>query len=238
MKNKKNFIKLSVALATLLLGIMLIGSTLSYLSGVSKTKINVFSIGSVETELLEPEFRVEGTTITKNTYVTNVGDVDCLVRMKVEISPAEIQVPLKDNPSVQNGVDAKMGDTKAGELWAQGCRFWLNFNTKAEAQNIPWVYNEADGFWYYQGVLSPSEDTSELFTEVKWLCFEEVTLEGETITIFKELQDFDIYIKKEATYAVYYEENGTEHSGVENGVYDQTKALEVWETMQAVGKIF
>lgn len=229
MKNKKNFIKLSVALATLLLGIMLIGSTLSYLSGVSKTKINVFSIGSVETELLEPEFRVEGTTITKNPYVTNVGDVDCLVRMKVEISPAEIQIPLSENPSVQNGIDAVMDSVKADALWEQGYRFWLNFNTNA-AQNTAWAYNEADGFWYYQGVLSPSEDTSALFTEVKWLCFED--------GYFKEIQDFDIYIKKEATYAVYYEENGTEHSGVENGVYNQTKALEIWETMKNEGKIF
>lgn len=235
---KKNFIKLSVVIATLLLGILVIGSTLSYLSDVSQTKINIFSIGSVETELLEPEFRVEGTTITKNPYVTNVGDVDCLIRMKVEISPKEIEVPLNNNPSVQNGVDAVMGDTKAGELWNLGYRFWLNFNTKAAEKNIPWVYNEADGFWYYQGVLSPSEDTSDLFTEVKWLCFEDIIVEDETITFFKDIQDFDIYIKKEATYAVYYEENGTEHSVVENGVYDQTKALKVWETMQAVGKIF
>ena len=229
MKKKKNIIKLSVSFAALLLGFVLIQGTLSYLAGVTPTKINIFSIGSVETELLEPEFRVEGTTITKNPYVTNVGDVDCLVRMKVEISPAEIQVPLSENPSVQNGIDAVMDDAKADALWEQGYRFWLNFNTNA-AQNTAWVYNEADGFWYYQGVLSPSEDTSDLFTEVKWLCFE-----GNK---FKEIQDFDIYIKKESTYAVYYEENGTEHSGVENGVYNQTKALEVWETMQTVGKIF
>ena len=230
MKKKKNIIKLSVSFAALLLGFVLIQGTLSYLAGVTPTKINIFSIGSVETELLEPEFRVEGITITKNPYVTNVGDVDCLVRMKVEISPAEIQVPLSANPSVQDGTDAVMDSAKAEKLWESGYRFWLNFNTKAAEQNIPWVYNEADGFWYYQGVLSPSEDTSDLFTEVKWLCFENGT--------FKEIQDFDIYIKKEATYSVYYEENGTEHSAVENGVYDQTKALEVWETMQTVGKIF
>ncbi len=235
MKNKKNWIKFTVSFAALLLGFVMIKGTLSYLSDTTVSKTNEFSIGSVETELLEPEFRLERTKISKNPYITNVGNVDCIVRMKVEIFPEEIEVPLAENPSCQvvngeqAGMDAVMSDAKATELWDLGYRFWLNFNTNA-AQKSSWVYNPQDGFWYYQDVLSPAEDTSELFTEVKWLMFE-----GERL---KDVQDFDIYLKKEATYAVYYEENGAEHSSMQNGAYDQTNAMAVWDAMEVAGKIF
>ncbi len=235
MKNKKNWIKFTVSFAALLLGFVMIKTTLSYLSDTTVSKTNEFSIGSVETELLEPEFRLEGTKISKNPYITNVGNVDCIVRMKVEIFPEEIEVPLAENPSCQvvngeqAGMDAVMSSEKATDLWNLGYRFWLNFNTNA-AQKSSWVYNKEDGFWYYQDVLSPAEDTSELFSEVKWLIIENDRL--------KDVQDFDIYLKKEATYAVYYEENGTEHSGMKNGEYDQTEAMAVWEAMEDAGKIF
>lgn len=231
MKNKKNVMKLSVLIAALLLGIMLIGGTLSYLAGVTPSRTNTFTIGSVVTELFEPEFKVEGTKISKNPYVTNVGDVDCIVRMKIEISPEEIVVPLSENPSYINsaGMNAEMTSEEVSGLWNLGYRFWLNYNTNA-TQKASWVYNSTDGYWYYQDVLSPAEDSSELFTEVKWLIIENGT--------WKEIQDFDIYIKKEATYAVYYDKSGAQHSSLSNDTYNQEKAMDVWNAMQVAGKIF
>ena len=237
MKIKKNVMKLSISFVALLLGIMLIGGTLSYLAGVTPSRTNTFTIGSVATELLEPEFKLDGTKIGKNPYVTNVGDVDCIVRMKIEISPEEIEVPLSENPSykvvngVQGGMNAEMTSPDAERLWNLGYRFWLNYNTNA-TQKSSWVYNNADGYWYYQDVLSPAEDTSELFTEVKWLILEDGT--------WKEIQDFDIYIKKEATYAVYYDESGAQHSSMSgnSNTYNQNNAMNVWTAMEAAGKIF
>lgn len=230
---KKTFItKMSVPLAALLAGLLVVGGTLSYLSSVTPTLVNIFQIGSVKTELMEPEFKVVDTTITKNPYVSNVGDVDCIVRLKIEVSPAEIQVPMEDNPSCKGneGMNAQMLDEDAKKLWEKGYRFWLNFNTKPgdNGEKAAWLYK--DGYWYYQGVLAPSEDTSELFTEVKWLLLEE--------GYFKEIQDFDIYIKKETTFASYIDKDNVEHSAVVDGVYSQEKAQVIWNVMKDNEKIF
>ncbi len=234
MKKKNNLLsKFSVPMAALLAGLLMIGGTLGYLSSVTPARTNVFTKGSVETELLEPGFNVEETTINKNPYVTNVGDVDCIVRLKVEISPSEIEVPLAENPSASGGLDATMTDAEATALWAEGYRFWLNFNTVAadNTDRAAWVYNTADGYWYYQGVISPSEDTSELFTEVKWLIIED--------NKFKDIQDFDIFITKESTYASYVDARDVEHNALTSaGTYDADAAAVIWEAMETEGKIF
>lgn len=244
MKKKSLFTKFSVPMTALLIGLLMVGGTLGYLSSVTPTRTNQFSIGAVKTELLEPEFKIEGTEISKNPYVTNVGDVDCIVRLKIEISPKEIEVPLADNPSykkesddkdaARGGMNAKMSDPEAERLWDLGYRFWLNYNTKASFLKSAWMYNEADGYWYYQDVLSPSKDTSELFSEVKWLMTETV---GGTEK-FKDIQDFDIYIKKESTYAFYIDADDTQYSAKENGRYDQDNALVIWKAMSEAGKIY
>lgn len=236
MKKRKNFIsRVSIPLTALLVGLLTIGGTLSYLSSVTEARTNIFSIGNVQTELMEPEFKVEETTISKNPYVTNVGSVDCIVRLKVEVSPGEIEVPLADNPSYKDSAGSKavIADSQEAErLWNLGYRFWLNFNTNASdnPDKAAWVYNTADGYWYYQGVLAPSEDTSELFTEVKWLILEN--------NYFKDIQDFDIYIKKESTFASYIAEDGVEYRAIVGGAYNQEKADIIWAAMEEDGKIF
>ena len=233
-KEKQLFTKISVPLAALLAGLLLIGATFSLLSGVTPTLTNIFQIGSVKTELMEPGFQVEGTRISKNPFVTNVGDVDCIVRLKIEVSPAEIEVPMSDNPSCkeQAGWNAELEAGEADRLWQMGYRFWLNFNTRPD-DNVGkacWLYHAEDGYWYYQRVLAPAEDTSELFTEVKWLLIEN--------GYFKEIQDFDIYIKKESTFASYMDETGLKHNATSEGVYNQSNAMNIWSYMESEGKIF
>ena len=85
---------------------------------------NTFSVGSVDTEI-EENVNSEG---TKEPYVKNTGESNCLVRMRATVSPEDAKVEL-------------------------------------EGFNELWLYNEGDGFYYYQALLSPAKGQKFLYLQ-------------------------------------------------------------------------
>lgn len=84
-----------------------------------------------------------------------------------------------------------------------------------EDQQSRWIHGE-DGYYYYQGILEPGQETDSLFDKVQ-------------IKDLKKMEDFDIIIYNEAIQTVAYDEKGNEISALENGQYNQEKALSLWK---------
>ncbi len=88
MKNKKVIACLVAAGLTVCIGA---GATLAYLQDETSTITNTFTIGDVEIDLDEPQWNpddaedmVPGATVDKDPYVTNVGQTDAFIGIRVD----------------------------------------------------------------------------------------------------------------------------------------------------------
>lgn len=85
---KMNILKSKKIIFALALGVAIMVTstvgTLAYLKSNSGTVVNTFTVGSVETEIDE---NVDPSRNLKEVRVVNTGKNDCLVRMRVVISP-------------------------------------------------------------------------------------------------------------------------------------------------------
>lgn len=166
--------------------------TAALLGRDTKTLTNEFYPGEVTTEIEEsPE--IEEATIKKDPSVRNLGPNDCIVRMRVLISPGQV------------------GDflTETGGI----------------AYADSWKYRKEDGFWYYQKVVSVNESTQPLFTEIKGM----LTADGKIKEQFEELEQFEVTLYQEAVQSVMYDKHGSAYEAFdENGNYDNTHAMEIW----------
>ena len=81
LKSKKIIFALALGVAIMVTSTV---GTLAYLKSNSGTVVNTFTVGSVETEIDE---KVDPSQNLKEVRVVNTGKNDCLVRMRVVISP-------------------------------------------------------------------------------------------------------------------------------------------------------
>lgn len=90
MKNllKRRRLLLAVAAAIVMAGIFT-SVTYAFFTGATENVVNKFSVGSVETEIIE-----EIVDLGKKPSVKNCGQSDCLVRMRVTISPNDTGITL------------------------------------------------------------------------------------------------------------------------------------------------
>ena len=65
------------------------GSSSAAMKDTSQKLTNSFSAAVVETEVKEPPVTVNKTSITKMPVVKNTGKSDCIIRVRVTVSPAE-----------------------------------------------------------------------------------------------------------------------------------------------------
>lgn len=82
MKNKK--VLLTSLITVALLAVVTVGVTIATLADNTQTLTNTFEPGNVTTEIEE-----EGEGAVKMSRIKNTGKLDCLVRARVTISPAE-----------------------------------------------------------------------------------------------------------------------------------------------------
>ena len=147
---KTKITKKTIALlVVLLVAVGSIGATYAFYSSKTEVKSNVFTIGSIETHINEdfPKQEVKPDSngyaeFTKAVSVENTGKSDCLVRVRVTISPGKQsnQISLmKDETKLLFSNGSKVGD---------------------------WIYKD-DGYFYYTKVLSSGATTSTLFNKVK-----------------------------------------------------------------------
>lgn len=205
-KQQTNAILLLATSAVLVL--LLAGVTFAYLHRETGAVVNTFSVGNVITEIDEGEPSQSGSDLTKEPYVKNTGENDCIVRVRVSVSPVELfdaDGPLKlaDSTEKQLEYPFKEGDKL----------------------NDYWEYHE--GYFYYQGVLNPNESTLPVFNKVTGVFKGDDS--GQVIDAVKEAGNFQVTVYQEAVQSVVHKEDGTTINAIVDGKYDQTNANKIWE---------
>lgn len=87
----------------------------------------------------------------------------------------------------------------------------------AEENETKWVYNEEDGFYYYEDIVAAGESTEALFTHYEWTGAED----------FSDFEEFDIVLYQEAIQIEAVSEQ--ERISFENNTYDAKTAKELWK---------
>lgn len=132
---------LSLALAASLAAVAVVGSSLAYFTDKDE-KDNVYSIGNVDIQLVEPNWGTEeaenmypGEAVKKDPTVVNAGKNPAFVRVKV--------------------------------TGAEDFTFRTDYK---DGISTDWTYNEADGYYYYHkdgnGVLQSDKATDALFDQI------------------------------------------------------------------------
>ena len=136
-------VKILIAAATAaVIGACLVGSTFATFTD-EKHKTNEFSVNNVTTEIVETFEETDvATSFKKEVAVKNTDVTDCLVRVRVNVTPA----------SEENNIKVD------GVTYAQ----WRD----GHDENSTWYYNEEDGFFYYMGVLKAGDTTENLMSTV------------------------------------------------------------------------
>lgn len=131
--------------------VVLVGGTLAWFTD-SETILNSFNTGKVDIAIEEtfdePADWTPGTTTNKDVEIKNQGKSDAFIRVKLEKAWYD-------------------GATKT-ELSTDNIEVTLvNINTTPTDGS--WVYNNADGYYYYIGVVAPDANTNQLVDEVKFV---------------------------------------------------------------------
>ena len=142
-KNKKYIVICSLFFC------LCVGVTLALTSMVGNELTNSFTLGSVETEIDEKDPNIHDDHIDKKPYVKNTGTNSALVRMRVTISPDELEE--------KYGIELDYNNQEY--KYNQEEDDWEN------TKNY-WIYNNDDGFWYYTGIIETADQTEPLFTRV------------------------------------------------------------------------
>ncbi|MEG0275635.1 MAG: hypothetical protein RR630_01255 [Coprobacillus sp.] len=181
MKTKKNIGILILTIAVIF-AIVKGGTSLAYFF-TQKAHDSDYQLSKIQTEIDEEFKQDNANTFTKNPKIKNIGQSDCVVRVKVIVSPSSVEQNLT--------LDGLYGNEK-------------------------WTKNETDGYYYYQGVLSPNKATESLFNKV-------------TVVVDK-VSDFDIIVYNEAIQVNAYNDDGKQLSALdENGHYNQANAYKLWQ---------
>lgn len=145
---KKSLITMLAALG--LVGTVMVGATVAYLSDTTEEKVNVFTVGDVEIEINEPGWEEEkgqaleyGATVTKDPQITNTGKNDAYVVMEVTGMQSMSQYGFHASFDTEN---------------------WVRIDAEGEiADNSNAL---VDGTYLYKTKLATGATTKPLFEEV------------------------------------------------------------------------
>lgn len=162
-KNKK------IAGVAGLAAIMVIGGTFAYFNQ-TMTVTNPFDTGKYDTNVSE-DFKPEdgdnwepGAEVNKDVTVKNTGDYDVLVRVKL----TEKWVNKTTGDTVAGNTTGLKGD--ASQVNATDGLTTGDYSVVEKTLNEnDWVYNDADGYWYYKTNLKAKTDTGKFLDAVKLL---------------------------------------------------------------------
>lgn len=145
--NKKKYSKLALILA--LVGVLLIGTTLALQTSGKKVLTNTLTIGTNDTEIVEPTPSPNPSHLNKKVSVENRGTTSAYVRVALTVdvangvlSPDQVQF-VKSVP-----------DTIAKDV------IYVVLNNEA------WTEKQVDGYYYYNDILGSGATTANLVTQV------------------------------------------------------------------------
>ena len=169
---KKNTVKIMTLAGILCLAS--VGGVSAYLTDYEKVS-NEFTVGKVDIELKEPEWKPEenkkiepSKVIHKDPQITNTGTNDAFVYMEVSIPMANVEA------AAENG--ERLGK-KVQELFSFEAKdSWMQLSVQNAESRRTYTYA-------YKKILKPQETSETLFDTVKFLNLIEGQLDGQTFEI-------------------------------------------------------
>lgn len=142
------------ALIVGLLMLVVVGTTFALYTTGLKQITNKFDVGDLDTSIVEPT-DPEQKPANKDVTVTNNGSISAYVRARIVV---DVEDGLLEPDQVKFKTEADEGDPEDNEIW-------VILADKAE-NKAKWTKDD-DGYYYYEAILAPGDDTGELITEVK-----------------------------------------------------------------------
>lgn len=145
--NKMKYSKLALILA--LVGVLLIGTTLALQTSGKKVLTNTLTIGTNDTEIVEPTPSPDPSHLNKEVSVENKGTTSTYVRVALTVDVEE---------GVLSPDKVKFVETAPDTIAKDAIYVVLN--------NQDWTKQQADGYYYYNGILKPGATTANLVKQV------------------------------------------------------------------------
>ena len=169
---KKNTVKIMTLAGILCLAS--VGGVSAYLTDYEKVS-NEFTVGKVDIELKEPEWKPEenkkiepSKEIHKDPQITNTGTNDAFVYMEVSIPMANVEA------AAENG--ERLGKKVPELFYFEAKDSWMQLSVQKTESRRTYTYA-------YKKILKPQETSETLFDTVKFLNLIEGQLDGQTLEI-------------------------------------------------------
>lgn len=169
---KKNTVKIMTLAGILCLAS--VGGVSAYLTDYEKVS-NEFTVGKVDIELKEPEWKPEenkkiepSKVIHKDPQITNTGTNDAFVYMEVSIPMANVEA------AAENG--ERLGKKVQELFYFEAKDSWMQLSVQNTESRRTYIYA-------YKKILKPQETSEALFDTVKFLNLIEGQLDGQTFEI-------------------------------------------------------
>ena len=169
---KKNTVKIMILAGILCLAS--VGGVSAYLTDYEKVS-NEFTVGKVDIELKEPEWKPEenkkiepSKVIHKDPQITNTGTNDAFVYMEVSIPMANVEAAAENGERLGKKVQ-ELFSFEAKDSWTQ-----LSVQNAESRRTYTYAYKK---------ILKPQETSEALFDTVKFLNLIEGQLDGQTFEI-------------------------------------------------------
>ena len=169
---KKNTVKIMTLAGFLCLAS--VGGVSAYLTDYEKVS-NEFTVGKVDIELKEPEWKPEenkkiepSKVIHKDPQITNTGTNDAFVYMEVSIPMANVEA------AAENG--ERLGKKVQELFYFEAKDSWMQLSVQNTESRRTYTYA-------YKKILKPQETSEALFDTVKFLNLIEGQLDGQTFEI-------------------------------------------------------
>ncbi len=169
---KKNTVKIMTLAGILCLAS--VGGVSAYLTDYEKVS-NEFTVGNVDIELKEPEWKPEenkkiepSKVIHKDPQITNTGTNDAFVYMEVSIPMANVEA------AAENG--ERLGKKVQELFYFEAKDSWMQLSVQNAESRRTYTYA-------YTKILKPQETSEALFDTVKFLNLIEGQLDGQTFEI-------------------------------------------------------
>ena len=169
---KKNTVKIMTLAGILCLAS--VGGVSAYLTDYEKVS-NEFTVGKVDIELKEPEWKPEenkkiepSKVIHKDPQITNTGTNDAFAYMEVSIPMANVEA------AAENG--ERLGKKVQELFYFEAKDSWMQLSVQNTESRRTYTYA-------YTKILKPQETSEALFDTVKFLNLIEGQLDGQTFEI-------------------------------------------------------
>lgn len=149
------------------------------------------------------------TEVVENKF--SIGKVTTEIEEKISVDEMQKEPSVKNTGSCDCIIRMKV------VINPDDAKIRLTGGAFAEKNETKWVYNEEDGFYYYEDIVATGKSTEALFTHYEWTGAED----------FSDFEEFDIVLYQEAIQIEAV--SGQERISFKNNIYDAKTAKELWK---------